>query len=186
MKAVISLKVLIYLCIGGLVATIPHNGWFPTISRASAENIVFPPDAGVVNVKTFGTKGDGKTDDTNAIQEAINSLKERQTLYFPNGIYLVSNTLVDPAGKSVKRGVCVGCIRNIITQGQSRTGTIIKLKDGAASFDDSRHPKAVIKTMAGNQAFGYRFLNLTIDIGSGNPGASGISYMGEEYLLSDP
>jgi len=152
-------------------------GFHLTSSEALAENIIFPADAGVVNVKTFGTKGDGKTDDTNAIQEAINSLKERQTLYFPNGIYLVSNTLIYPAGKFVKRGVCVGCIRNIITQGQSRTGTIIKLKDKAAGFDDASNPKPVIETMAGNQAFGYRFFNLTIDIGSGNPGASGMSYI---------
>ncbi len=152
--------------------------WFLlTISEALAENIIFPADAGVVNVKTFGAKGDGKTDDTAAIQNVIKSLKAHQTLYFPNGTYLVSSTLVYPAGKFVKRWKCVGCIRGIFTQGQSRDGTVIKLKDNAAGFHNPNSPKPVIETMAGNQAFGYRFFNLTIDIGAGNPGASGIAYV---------
>ncbi len=71
-------------------------GFLLTISAARAENIVFPPDAGIVNVKVFGAKGDGKTDDTAAIQNVIKSLKAHQTLYFPNGTYLVSSTLVYP------------------------------------------------------------------------------------------
>lgn len=64
---------------------------------------------GWVNVKDFGAKGDGVTDDTAAIQAAINELKNvtvrryvypgnsyfqnRKTLYFPEGIYKVSGTL---------------------------------------------------------------------------------------------
>jgi len=152
--------------------------WFLlTISAARAENIVFPPDAGIVNVKVFGAKGDGKTDDTAAIQNVIKSLKGHQTLYFPNGTYLVSTTLVYPKGKFIKKNKCVGCVRGIFTQGQSRDGTIIKLKDNTVGFHNPNSPKPVIETMAGNQAFGYRFFNLTIDIGSGNPGASGIAYI---------
>lgn len=38
----------------------------------------------VVNVKNFGAKGDGVTDDTVAIQNAINQLKQGDVLYFPS------------------------------------------------------------------------------------------------------
>lgn len=48
-----------------------------------------------VNVKDFGAKGDDKTDDTEAIQKAINYCKTQGTsLYFPRGVYLISNSLV--------------------------------------------------------------------------------------------
>jgi hypothetical protein len=67
--------------------------------------------------------------------------------------------------------------RHLIIQGQSRDGTIIKLQDRAAGFDDTDHPNTVLQTRDGNTAFGYRVLNLTIDVGSGNPGASGIDYI---------
>lgn len=45
-----------------------------------------------LNVKWFGAKGDGATDDTTAIQNAINSVTAQgATLYFPAGIYLIPN-----------------------------------------------------------------------------------------------
>lgn len=49
--------------------------------------------AEVINVKRFGAKGDGKTDDTHAIQQAINYCKddEMNTIYFPRGVYLLSS-----------------------------------------------------------------------------------------------
>jgi hypothetical protein len=43
-----------------------------------------------VSVKDFGAVGDGVTDDTAAIELAAQSLTGNQTLYFPDGTYLVS------------------------------------------------------------------------------------------------
>ena len=62
---------------------------------ASAESIVFPPDAGIVDVKAvYGAKGDGITDDTKVIQKAIDEVKGiPDTLCFPNGTYLVSDSV---------------------------------------------------------------------------------------------
>ena len=51
----------------------------------------FPAANTWVNVHTLGVKGDGITDDTPALQKAI---EEHQTLYFPSGRYLLHDTLM--------------------------------------------------------------------------------------------
>jgi len=49
---------------------------------------------GVINVKDFGAVGDDTTDDTSAIQSAINAATGGGTIYFPQGRYLTSAELV--------------------------------------------------------------------------------------------
>jgi hypothetical protein len=49
-----------------------------------------PPVKDWADVRTLGVKGDGKSDDTAALQAAINS---HRVLYFPIGFYMISNTL---------------------------------------------------------------------------------------------
>ena len=48
----------------------------------------------IVNVKDFGAKGDGITDDTVAIQNAINTVSNGDggTIFFPSGTYLIDGT----------------------------------------------------------------------------------------------
>lgn len=57
----------------------------------------FDVPGGVYNVKAFGAKGDGITDDTNAIRSAITSLLANSTagghIQFPPGKYLISSTI---------------------------------------------------------------------------------------------
>lgn len=53
-----------------------------------------------INVKTFGATGDGITDDSAAIQEALNS--NYTCLYFPNGTYLLKTPLVCNTNKILK------------------------------------------------------------------------------------
>ncbi|NMF60549.1 endopolygalacturonase [Pseudanabaena yagii GIHE-NHR1] len=145
------------------------------IRSASAENITFPDDAGVINVKSkYGAKGDGVTDDTNAIQTALNAYPNgKRIIYLPNGTYLVSKTLNWASGTAGTGND----YKNIILQGQSEKGVIIKLKDRATGFTDPNTPKAVIFTgPAPAQRFGNSIRNLTVDIGAGNLGASGIQF----------
>lgn len=49
-----------------------------------------PPESTWVNLKSLGAKGDGKTDDTMVIQQAIAS---HRVLYIPSGHYIISNTI---------------------------------------------------------------------------------------------
>ena len=50
-----------------------------------------------INVKQFGAKGDGETDDTNVLKSLFNSARDYNitTIYFPVGRYLVTDTLLD-------------------------------------------------------------------------------------------
>jgi Pectate lyase superfamily protein len=47
-----------------------------------------------VSVKDFGAVGDGNTQDGVAIQNALNALSTNSTLYFPAGVYLISQSTV--------------------------------------------------------------------------------------------
>src|SRR5580765_2412375 len=50
----------------------------------------------IFNVKMFGAKGDGTTNDVPAIQSSITACYKAKggVVYFPFGIYLISDTLV--------------------------------------------------------------------------------------------
>jgi hypothetical protein len=131
---------------------------------APAENIVYPDDARVVNiVADCGAKGDGVTDDSDALEKALEIA--RGNIYFPNGTYLISRT-IDWKGKI-----------NRIFAGQSRAGTIIRLADNAPGFGDPAKPRPMLRT---GQPPAIRFRNslrnLTIDTGLGNPGATGVEF----------
>jgi len=113
-------------------------------AMAMAESIVFPPDAGVKNVKDYGAKGDGVTDDTAAIQKAIDEMKGiPDTLCFPDGIYLISGSLGIFNDKAHSRD------RFLTYQGQSEAGTIIRLKDNCLGFGDPAKPKVVFSVYEG-------------------------------------
>lgn len=57
-------------------------------------HLVFADQVDVVNVKSFGAKGDGINDDIIAFESALKSLKDWETLYIPSGTYRISKTLV--------------------------------------------------------------------------------------------
>lgn len=50
-----------------------------------------------INVKDFGAKGDGVTDDTQAIQSAIDSAKEGDKVFVPNGTFICNGIVINKA-----------------------------------------------------------------------------------------
>ena len=54
-----------------------------------------------VSVKSQGAVGDGRTDDTAAIQNALNNYAGCKIIYFPAGVYLLSSTVFVPAGTRI-------------------------------------------------------------------------------------
>jgi hypothetical protein len=126
-----------------------------------------PENSGAINVKDLGAKGDGATDDTKAIQQALQGANK--LVYIPNGTYLVCGTL--EWGKPHKR---------IVLEGQNRDRTIIRLQDKCPRFDNRQQPKPVITTFEGKstgEAFRNAIYDLTVDVGTGNPGAIAIRFL---------
>ncbi|KAL9099475.1 MAG: hypothetical protein Q9163_005026 [Psora crenata] len=55
------------------------------------------PASSFLSIKSAGAKGDGTTDDTAAIQRALDSARADQIVYFDHGAYVVTQTIKVPA-----------------------------------------------------------------------------------------
>jgi sugar lactone lactonase YvrE len=88
-----------------------------------------PEAATWVNVRTLGTTGDGRTDDTAALKEAI---AKHRTLYLPMGWYCVNDTLT---------------LRpDTVLIGLNPSATVISVPEKTPAFQGPGEPKPVIET----------------------------------------
>lgn len=86
------------------------------------------PASGFISARSAGAKGDGSTDDTNALQQAINNAQAQgKVLYVDHGDYVVTQTLYIPGGSKI-----VGESYSVI------------LSSGSF-FNDINNPKPVVK-----------------------------------------
>ncbi len=108
-------------------------------------------------------------------------LAPAKILYFPNGTYLVSNTIAHSLEdlRNILSGNRVMEInRQIYIHGESAEGTVIRLKDNCAGFGFGEQKPIVSYTRMekSNIAQTNSIADITIDCGSGNPGAIGLHF----------
>ncbi|MCH8510090.1 MAG: hypothetical protein LAT83_00405 [Kiritimatiellae bacterium] len=131
---------------------------------------------------------DGLIDATPALQRMVTLLKadtrddlqeSPAILYFPNGTYRLTDRII---GSVRKEG-----LGWILLQGQSRDGVVLRLDDHAAPFQDPDQPLPLIDWFAEdliegnenrwtNNAFLNGIENLTVNVGTGNPGATALKF----------
>ncbi|MDW8104199.1 MAG: glycosyl hydrolase family 28-related protein [Armatimonadota bacterium] len=130
--------------------------------------IVFPrdPQAVIDAKRDLGARGDGKHDDTEALQRGIDLScgvgGNTRVLYLPNGVYRITRPLI------VKTGI------GPWIYGQSRDGVVIRLDDGVNVEAAIRtHPSATEPRSA--DWFMRTLCNLTVDVGN-NPETDGVRF----------
>ncbi|MGF1495466.1 MAG: glycosyl hydrolase family 28-related protein [Elainellaceae cyanobacterium] len=136
-----------------------------TVSRGSQSSIeiVFPEDAGLIDVTSYGAIPSDAQDDTEAIQQALNEHPTgNHIFYFPNGIYDISSTLT-----------LAGSQKRNIFQGQSEVGTVLRLMD---SVDDAFDGALINFGPSPAQRFRNGLRNMTISIGLGHSNAIGVQF----------
>jgi sugar lactone lactonase YvrE len=125
-----------------------------------------PPTEEWVNVHALGATGDGTTDDTAAIQTAIDG---HRALYFPSGHYIVSNTLM------LKPDTVLVGLHPTLTQ--------FDLPDGTPGFQGLGAPRPVIQAPEGGSNILRGFGVFT---GGINPRAVGVLWSaGADSLVDD-
>jgi hypothetical protein len=144
-------------------------------AKLDYSDISYPVCDAVVNVTQapYFAKGDGVSDDTDAIQRALSDVMgARKLLYFPNGTYLVSRTL-NWTKKNASGAEAWGM--NFL-MGQNVGRTIIRLKEGALA--DRDNPGSIMWCGGfGSADWFHNYVeNITFDVGDGNPGAIGLQF----------
>ncbi|WP_454845907.1 M10 family metallopeptidase C-terminal domain-containing protein [Pseudomonas farris] len=107
----------------------------------------------IFNVQNFGAKGDGITDDTAAIQSAIDAAAAAGggQVYMPTGTYIVSG------GEEPSDG-CLMLKSNVYLYGDGMGATTVKVADGS----DTKIT-GVIRSAYGEETHDFGVSNLTID-----------------------
>ncbi len=87
----------------------------------SLSDVSYPESPMIIDVTKppYNAKGDGIQDDTAAIQRALtDSMGMHKMLYFPNGTYLVSDTLngLRRTLRGEMRGVRISCVAKTLTR----------------------------------------------------------------------
>ena len=149
-----------------------------------------PHGPGFRNVRDFGAKGDGVTDDTEAFIRALDEgrgsvrAKSAANVYVPPGTYIISDTLI--------------VWRATMLAGDADDPPTLLLKNNAPGFGDPKNPKPMVVTALGynidaatrdwrtrtnevggstNNTFWITVRHINLRLGQGNPGAWGLYWL---------
>jgi len=138
----------------------------PAQSRSERVMRALPPTSEWASVRRFGAKGDGVSDDTAAIQSAIDS---QRVVYLPLGAYAVNDTLhLKP--DTVLIGLHPGLTRLV-------------LPNGSPLYQGTGTPKALLESARGGDAI---VTGIGLATGEVNPRAVGLLWRaGEKSLVDD-
>lgn len=154
------------------------------LSMSPRSEIVFPPGAVIKVTDGFGYIANQPATHGPAIQAAIRAALDESFypgigvyVYLPNGTYHIDSTLTATTALG-------NWAAGLFLVGQSREGTIIKLKDTSLKFQNPAAPLGMVKTAGysyaenGNSGFNNFIMNMTLDAGKDNPGACGVDFIG--------
>lgn len=148
----------------------------PGIAHAAEPSTepAYPSSPGVIDVTRppYNAKGDGITDDTDSLQNALNETVGRnKALYLPKGTYLITRTLTWPKKWNGRENWGFTIVR-----GQHRDLVTLRLKD--STFTDPAKPQALMWCGGfGSADWFHNYVEqVTFDAGSGNPGAIGLQF----------
>jgi len=129
----------------------PATGKIFTRSKPQYENV---PVSSFISVKANGAKGDGTTDDTDAIQAIFDKATPDQIVYFDHGAYIITKTVKVP--KNIK---ITGEIWPLILAG------------GESSFKDQKNPKPVFQVGQPGDTGAVEMSDLIFGTAGPQPGA---------------
>jgi sugar lactone lactonase YvrE len=168
-------------------------------SQAWAAGVsVFPVAPEEPSAITVTGKGDGRADDSDAIQQALDKARDKTghgMVFLPSGTYRISRTLIVPAGVRIYG---VGATRPVImlaanTPGFQQGVSTMIIFGGGDQYRVGEVPVPVptvvprdkIVRDANSGTFYSSMSNVDIEIGAGNPAAAGVRFrMAQHAFLS--
>ena len=159
---------------------------------------IFPMAPDEPRAVTVKAKGDGRADDSAALQKALDDARDATRhgiVFLPSGRYRISRTLVVPAGVRVYG---VGSTRPVILLGANTPGFQQGVSTMIVFGGDDQYavgkvpvpvptvvPRDKIVRDANSGTFYSSMSNVDIEIGGGNPAAAGVRFrMAQHAFLS--
>ena len=101
------------IAVGIMVCSVFMSAGFadrkPVDSKAPIPVLNWEPRSDWLNVKDFGAQGDGKADDTEAVQAVLDKVDNGGTVYLSAGVYKITKTLLLARPKRMIGDGCRAC-----------------------------------------------------------------------------